>query len=146
MAHQRAAIRAAVMAALNGKTTAEGRVYEHALDPLPSEARPALVVRTGDETAEPLAMGRDLRTIPLAIEAHARGKTPAALEAALDALAEEVETAMDALGPTFDGLVLGVQYQGTSITRSAEGEQGADGVATLGYEVQYEARAFGVPA
>ncbi len=100
MAHERKDIRDAAIAALLGETDAGSRVSASRMAPPQNAELPCLSVYTDDETVDPASKNttpRELRrTVTLAIEGWVSVPAGDALDDAFDALALEIETAMDA--------------------------------------------------
>lgn len=135
--HERQAIREAVVAQLLGETAAEDRVYKSRLTPVRAGALPAISVYTDDETIDPESANSAprelLRTVTVAIEAVAKDREN--VDDALDDLALEIETAMDAdvnLGGTaFDCVLSRIE-----VGLKAEGDK-PHGCIRLEYSVTY---------
>lgn len=128
MAHQRQIIREAVKAQLLGKTAAGARVYETRLLPFRQLELPAIAVYTLEESVDPASKStapRELtRTLQLAIEAVVKAATN--VDDALDAIALEIEKAMDA-DPYFGGAA------GESILASSQLGVGEEGNQPVGH-------------
>lgn len=98
--HERKLIRNAAKAALVGATAAGSRVFVSRMGPLANAELPAICLYTNnDETKDGAdSTPRDLwREFTLSVEAwvSAAGVDPAALEDSFDALALQIETALD---------------------------------------------------
>lgn len=110
--HERQAIRDAAVTALAGATAAGARVYKTRLAPIRQAELPAISVYTEEESVTPESLKtspRELtRSVTLAVEAWVRATDN--VDDALDDLALEIETAMDAdqnLGATaFDSILM----------------------------------------
>jgi hypothetical protein len=98
--HERKQIRDAVVAALSGHTSAAARVYPSRIRSLANEELPAICVYTdAEQTDEPSAntAPRELkRSMQVAIEAWVSVVANGPVDDAFDAIALEIETAMDA--------------------------------------------------
>lgn len=106
MSHERQQIREAIKTQLIGAlpgptyaTAAGARVYESRLAPIPTAQLPAISVYTADETVDPASYDtapRELkRTVNVSIVGWVSTVANGAIEDALDALALQIETAMD---------------------------------------------------
>lgn len=100
MTHARRSIREAVATAVTGLTTTGSRVFQSRMRP--QEALPALLVSTGSEEIEG-SLGTVL-TRSLEIEIIGVAMAASDVDDTLDAIAEEVESAVQAAG-TLGGLV-----------------------------------------
>jgi len=138
--HQRKLIRDAAVALLaNAGTAAGARVTPTRIDPHKKNELPALSVYTLSEQTDPddaSTAPRELwRTLKLEIAGWVAHSTAAPADDALDALAEQIEAAMDAdryLGNTASDSIL----VGTEISILSDGDP-LVGVITLTYEVEY---------
>lgn len=91
MAHVRAQIRAAFVAALTGLATTGDRVYTLKTRPRRPEKLPMLIVTTPTEESERNSLGGDLsRGLTVIVDASADG---AGVDDTLDDIAEEIEAA-----------------------------------------------------
>jgi hypothetical protein len=138
MAHERTEIREAVVAQLIAASTAAGsRVYETRLAPIRTAELPAISVYVDSETVRPDSMSsapRELkRTAELAIEAWARAD--ADVDDVLDALALEIETAMDS-DVNLDETAFNSVLSSTEVKISMDGDRPM-GVVRLVYAVVY---------
>lgn len=129
-------MREAIVAQLSGETAAGTRVYSTRLEPVPTAQLPAISVYlesesvTGGESAP-----RELtRTARMAIECWATATTD--LDDALDALALEVETAMDA-DVNLDETATDSVLESTEVLVFREGARPM-GVIRLVYVVPYK--------
>jgi hypothetical protein len=104
--HERQAIREAIVAQLKGRTSAGVRVFKSRREPLREMELPAITVYTDEETVD------DVNTAPRELKRQVSVAVigwvmqSASVDDALDALALEIETAMDAdmfLGGTSPG-------------------------------------------
>jgi hypothetical protein len=133
--HERQQIREAIAAALVGKTAAGARVFETRILPLRMPELPAVAVYSLSESSDDQQTApRELkRRIDFAVEAAVKQGTN--IDDALDAIALQVETAMDA-DPTFGGLASDSMLVGTQLDVVEEGDR-MMGVAVLRYAVTY---------
>lgn len=144
MSSARKAIRAAMVAALKGKTSAGNRVFGNRTDPVMDRATdldngheefPLLLVFSRDEKSEVFdeSPRRYRRTLELLIE----GTTNVgdASDDALDDLADEIETAA-LVDDTLGDLVNDVRLTNTSMMLADSGRKVIGGV-TLTLEVEY---------
>lgn len=139
--HERQAIRDAVITQIKGtapwRTAAQDRVVPSRVPPAVQSTLPVIHVYASDEEVAPSSPTdpRELRrTLQLVVEVFAAGDLPG-LDAALDALALEVETALDAdltLGGTAGDSVLSA----TEIGLTAAGNRPL-GVVRMVYSVVY---------
>lgn len=115
MAHQRQLIREAVRAQLLGKTAAADRVYETRTVPWRTVELPAISIYTLDETIDPDSRQTAPRELTRQLRLQVLGvvRVGANVDDQLDALAEEVERAIDAdpnfAGTAFDSILQSVQ-------------------------------------
>lgn len=95
MSHVRTSIRAAVAAALTGLATTGSRVYQSRMRPVGDGQMPCLLITTNDERIEATTTtsGPQDRLLEVAVRGFAMGAT---VDATLDQIALEVETAMPA--------------------------------------------------
>lgn len=133
MTHVRAQVREAIVTALNGATTAGTQVYGNRATKVAESALPMINVVVTEEIAEPATIGTTmLRTF--AVDVYCYSRSGGSVDAALDALAVEVEDVMD------QGLALSVQdvrYVGASMSNE---DMGLGEIGSL--IVRYEVRAF----
>ena len=135
MPHGRAQIRDQVRLQLTGLATTGARVFAGRVEPLAVSECPGLNVRVSEETAR-----EDLMTLfesggPREVQIVVEGYAAAGGEDALDQIALEVETALEA-DPTIGGLVDQLTYQGALLRRVPEGEYDHAAV-TLTYAAVY---------
>lgn len=137
--HQRKIIRDAVVALLLGHTTADERVHASRDIPLRRNELPAVLVYTTEEPVEsdsattaPRELTRRLRLEIAGIVAPEPGER---VDDALDALALEIETAMDA-DPFLGGACGDSILENTTISLRPDGETNM-GVVALSYRVTY---------
>jgi hypothetical protein len=135
MAHARAAIRDALVAALTGLATTGSNCkgeWPYATAPaglpalriyLPSEDRDDDLSDLGSKTG---------RSVTAVIVGHAEGVL---VDETLDTIAAEVETAL-AASPTLGGLVKLILYQGTTIDISGEAKKRA-GEIRISFAIRY---------
>lgn len=139
--HARAALRAAIIAQLSGKTVAGVRVTSARATPLPgTDALPAISVYTNEEVideASKRSSPRELKRNPVVqIEGWVTVAAGGDIDAAMDALALEIETAMD--GDQFcDAYASGSVLGRTEFARDLSGARPL-GCVTLSYEATYE--------
>lgn len=110
--HLHKQIRSAIVTALTGLTTSGARVYANRLMPLPDGTSPSLLITLDDERATGLTVHRPQaqdRTLTLSVAAVV--KASSGIDATLDLMSKEVETALSA-GITLSGRVLDVFYTG----------------------------------
>lgn len=145
MPHVRRQIREAIGTALLGLPTTASRVYQSRTLGLGREDLPCLLIYTRSEDVDVASKGRDqARALELVIEGVAKQTDD--LDDKLDAMAEEVEVAIEGAGR------LGGLAQSVELTRSEIGSDeetqvriGSDaGTVRLVYSVQY-ATAAGDP-
>jgi hypothetical protein len=135
MPHGRQQIRAALVAQLTGLAATGARVFAGRVEPLAVSECPGLNVRVSSETTR-----EDLLTLldndaPREVQILVEGYISAGGEDALDQIALEVETALEA-DPTIDGLVDQLAYEGALLRRVPEGEFD-HAVVTLTYSATY---------
>lgn len=140
MAHQRELIRYAAIAALTGATAAGARVYNTRVDPHRKGALPALSVYTlGEESADTGSAPRELaRATRMEVAGWVAGVDSGEVADAMDALAVEIEAAMDA-DPYLGGAASDSVLEGTTIEiREDDGRSSPlIGIITLTYSVSY---------
>lgn len=135
--HARAAIRAAIVAALTGLPTTAARVYAGRTRPLPSDAGACLLIYAVDETSDADAMGVVLaRTLTVVVEG--RVIMAGAPDETLDQIALEVEPAM-IVRPLLAGLAQEVTLIGTTINVQAPGEHHV-GEVIMRFRVRYRTK------
>jgi hypothetical protein len=138
--HERQAIRAAVIAQISGHTAAGTRVNGSRMGPVRESALPSICVYVDSEIVTPESLDtapRDLtREADLRIEAYVGVAAGVDLEAALDAIAEEIEIAMDS-DVRHGGLVASSVLAGTELGLSDLGSRPL-GVARLTYSIVYQ--------
>lgn len=138
--HERQEIRAAVIAALTGETAAGTRVEASRFEPAETDQLPAICVYTVDESVDPdgimTSPGREItRKLKVAVDGYAAVPANGAIDDTLDALALEIETAMDAdvyFGRTAGDSIL----DNTEIIIDPSGER-PFGVVHMVYEFVY---------
>lgn len=136
MAHKRKTIRDAAVALLVAANTNVGsRVYANRVTSTWESELPAILVYTTDETATQRDMSSrtSLRTLQLKIQIRVSANDT--VDDDLDAIAEQVETAIRA-NVSISGTAQSTIYQSTEITLDSEGKT-ESGVAELNYEVKY---------
>jgi hypothetical protein len=136
MAHERTELRDAVQAQLIAASTSAGsRVTKSRLAPLPQSELPALSVYTEDEvsTGKDTAPRELTRTVTLAVEGWA--VATADIDDALDALALEIEEAMDS-DLNFGGTAADSVLVGTEFGLKMDGNRPM-GAVRLSYAVTY---------
>lgn len=141
MAHQRANIRAAVVAAVTGLATTGANVVAGRVYPEDTSLLPALSVMTpeeewveeGSEFVEPVAGAVPTdRALTVEVHGHAAGAT---YLDTLDQIALEVETALNA-DLTLGGVCDAMLYAGAEIEQSDALEQ-PSGHITITYRAEY---------
>ncbi len=137
--HERAELRAAAIAQLVGETAAEDRVTSSRLAPHPKATLPAISVFTEDEAIDEASKNthpRELKRRPvLAIEAWVSVPAGGDVDGAMDAIALEIETAMDqdiGINGTAGDSVL----SGTQMGMKLDGDRPM-GCVRLEYDVTY---------
>lgn len=143
MAHERQNLRAAIVAQIKGpannRTTAGARVYPSRMHPLRSADLPAILIYIESETVSEGSAVTSPRELKRMAEVKVEGwvMTPpgVATDDALDALALQIETAMD-IDLNLDGNAFDSQLQSTEIGIKIEGDQSMGAVA-LTYAVTY---------
>ena len=136
MTHARTQIRQAVLALLNGNTTAGSNVFEARVYPLNDPKLPALLVYTKQETVGEQSMSyprTQHRELLLTIEAYVKARGN--VDADTDALSLEVEQLI-AADPTLGGLVKDTVLDTTDTQFSDDGEKPV-AVAVLTYAILY---------
>lgn len=140
--HQRRVIREAVVTILTAAATSAGaRVSKTRVDPHKKTELPALSVYTLSETTDPdsenTAPRELLRTLKLEIAGWVGHTTALPVDDALDALAEQIEAAMDA-DPYLGGAAGDSILEATEITIK-EDDRGDPlvGIITLTYSITY---------
>lgn len=142
--HERQAIREAVIAQLVGvaplfRTAARERVFSSRQAPMRLAELPAINVFTDGEEVSPdsknTAPRELMRTMIVAIEAWLAVKPGVDVDAALDDLALEIETAMD-LDPNFGGLVFDSHLERTELGFKVDGDRPM-GCAHMEFAVSY---------
>jgi len=136
VAHNRQAIRDAVVSALTGLTTTDasvfaGRVYQHQESELP-----LLRIYTRQELVEyeDEQSPRDIKRI-LTVEVRGIASATGTAESILDTIALEIEDAMD-VSNNLGGLVADLQLKDADINADGSGDQ-AFGDVVLRYEATY---------
>lgn len=145
--HQRQVIRSAVQARLvAAMTCAEDRVFRSRVLPYGEIDLPAIAIYTRSEPVDPASEStapRELtRNLRLVIEGAVQLTED--LDDALDALALEIENAIDR-DETFGGAAADAVLVGTDITTSEEGAQPI-GAVLLTYAITYYTRPGDAPA
>lgn len=141
MAHERKQIRDAVVAALTGETGAGARVFASRALPVRHDL-PTILVHTPDEETDPASRASAprvlMRTAQVQIEAIVTAASESALEDAIDAIALEVETAMD-VDLNLDGYAFDSALVSTETIVNGDGDK-LLGLARLAYAVKYESQ------
>lgn len=139
MAHQRKLIRQAVRTLLDGATAAGARVYATRVLSLRRQELPAISVYTLEESVEGDSVThapRELtRGMPLIIEAWVAPGDAAAVDDAMDDIAEEIETAMHA-DPYLTDTAAESVLDSTTLEVVQEGDR-LMGLVALTYQVTY---------
>ncbi len=135
--HERKQLRDAIVAQLIAAATSAGsRVFATRLAPVPEAQLPAISVYTDDETVDPASANtapRELkRTVLVRVDCWVAG---APLDDGLDAIALEVETAMDG-DCEFDQTAFSSIMTGTEFGMKMEGSRPM-GVVSLTYSCVY---------
>jgi hypothetical protein len=137
--HQRSLIRAAMVAALMGETSAEDRVFSERVIPYKRNELPILAVYTVGEDVDAGSLAtspRELtRQLHVAIEGWVAPGSDGAVEDVLDSLAAEVEAAIHA-DPYLGGLCADLVLEGTEPDIGREGDR-LMGLIVLTYRVTY---------
>lgn len=134
--HARTQIRSAVATICTGLAATGSRVFVTRQYPLASAELPGLCIYTIDESSEPEIMRaprRLVRQLSIVIEGYARGTGD--IEAALDTIAAQVETAIGT-DPTLGGKVRRVHVAQTETMQQVDGEQPI-GVVRLTFSAEY---------
>lgn len=136
MAHPRTNIRQAIATILTGTTDAGSRVYATQVAQFWDIPLPAILIYARSEASSPV--GRSPKSISrtLRIAVEVRAKADEAMDDALDAIALQVEQAIDAK-PTLNGTVQSCALVSTEIDVNPAGEYPL-GAIRLTYEVIYE--------
>ncbi len=138
MAHVRAQIRAAVVAALTGLETIGSRVYAGRTRALGAEHEPTLLVYCTQESSGVDTISSNaklLRNLTLIVEGRAVADQSDDLEATLDQIASEVEPVMVS-DPTLGGLALEVTLTASRLNAQSPGESHA-GEIRMEYRILY---------
>jgi hypothetical protein len=141
MSHVRTQIRNAVVAALAGLPTTQGRVFSGRTHPLGKVHLPTLLIYATEEVSDADTMGSApilLRTLTLSVEGRAVTVGPNAardIEETLDRIAAEVEAKIVA-DPSLDGLTKEITLTATRINAQSPGESHA-GEVRMEYRVLY---------
>lgn len=130
MSHIRKQLRDAVVSAVTGLTTTGSRVYTAKVYPVSQAEMPCLVVNAIEDVGQP--EGLSLPGIlgrQVTIEVLGMARATSALADELDAIAEEVETALG-VGVTVSGTTIALDYVGANLQFSGEADQPIGTVAT----------------
>jgi hypothetical protein len=112
--HLYAQIRGAVVTKLTGLTTSGSRVYANRLAPLPDGSSPSLLITLDEERASGLTVHQpQMQERELSLSVAAVAKAASNVDATLDLMSKEVETAL-ASGITLGARTLEVFYTGMS--------------------------------
>ena len=112
--HLYAQIRGAVVTKLTGLTTSGSRVYANRLAPLPDGSSPSLLITLDEERASGLTVHQpQMQERELSLSVAAVAKAASNVDATLDLMSKEVETALSA-GITLGARTLAVFYTGMS--------------------------------
>ena len=132
--HKRKQIRDYFETALSGLTTTGANVFQTRTYPLTDAKLPALVLFNGDESSERRSAGAGLqRLFQQVVEGYA--KANANVDDTLDAIADEVEAAIDA-DPTIGGLAATVYLADTEFEFSGDSEKPV-GIIRMTFAVEY---------
>ncbi len=140
--HERQLIREAVVAQLKGpgnnRTAAGARVNKSRMEPARSAHLPLISVYSADEITKEASAKSSPRVLERTPRIVIVGWVVANEEVddAADALALEIETAMD-IDPNFDGYAFDSVYESTQVTIDVTGERPMAAVA-LTYAITYE--------
>jgi hypothetical protein len=138
MTHRRKTIRDAVVTLLDtGAIVTSGRVYSNRSLPVGESDLPVLLVYTQSETSGALDLSSKTlsRQLTIVVEAVAKDVNDATLDDTLDALAEAVETALQA-----DSAWNGTVFDSTLIATDIDLERNGDvplGRIRLTYQARY---------
>lgn len=137
MAHERRDIRVAIVAALSGETDAGVRVYASRLAPVRAAELPTILVYTNEEQTDPASAASCPRSLKRTVQVSVEGYLKAVddIDDAFDALALQIETAMDA-DLNFGGAAFDSYLAGTELGGKVEGNVPM-GVVRLDYVVTY---------
>lgn len=102
--HARQQIRSAVVTAVTGLATTGTKVYASRMRPATDSMLPCLLVTTDREAVDSTVQSRQMRELTVTVRGIANGTTN--LDATLDTMAKEVETALQSAG-TLSGKVPG---------------------------------------
>ena len=134
MPHVRTGIRSALVAVLTGLTTTGARVHASRMYPKVDTGLPCLLVITNDERQISEGISRVLeRTLDVAVRAVVKAST--SLDATLDTIIAEVETAMGAV-TTLGGLIKGLSLTSIAVAYDDESDKPV-GVADINYTISY---------
>lgn len=136
--HLRTQIRNAVATALGGLATTGARVFRSRVYPLESADLPGLLVRTSGETSIPMTIHEYPNPLDrtLRLEVIAMAKAIDDLDATLDTICKEVETALANPVAELAGLAESIMLTSTDFDLTGTSEQ-PTGSATLTYEINY---------
>lgn len=134
MAHVRTGIRNALVAVLTGLTTTGARVHASRMYPQADGSLPCLLVITNDERQIVEGLSRVLeRTLDVSVRAVV--KASASLDATLDTIIAEVETAMGAV-TTLGGLIKELSLASIQISYDDMTDKPV-GMADITYTISY---------
>jgi hypothetical protein len=135
MAHKRKQIRDRLKTILTGLTPTGTNVFASRVYPFKAAELPGLIIYTDDEASEPGAMGRGLdRIVDAKIVGYVKPAS-GAVDDALDAIAEDVEAAIED-DPTLNGLANFSILESSTMEFDAESDNPV-GVITLNYQIHY---------
>ena len=132
--HKRKQIRDRVETVLTGLTTTGANVFASRVYPLKASQIPGLLIYTEEEESEPGGSGAINRMLTLAVEGHVKA-VGGAIDDTLDAIAEEIEAAIDA-DRTLNGLAVHTFIASTEIEFDAESEKPV-GIITMKFMINY---------
>lgn len=135
MTHARATIRENFVSLLTGLTTTGSNVFASRIWPLTASQLPGLLIYSEAEESEESSNGRALlRRLTILIDARVKA-TDGAIDNALDTIAEEIETAVEA-DPTLSGAALFTILESTEFEFNNE-QSDPVGVMQMRYRVDY---------
>lgn len=135
MTHPRHNIRAAVVLRLTGKTAAESRVFPSRVRPVDAAQLPCILVYAGSEAVTVYQESPHEYERRLTVQVEAQAKADEGLDAAMDAIAEDVEHEL-MQDHTLGGLCRDVELTASEITIKDDGDT-LIGSCVLTYEVTY---------
>jgi hypothetical protein len=135
MAHKRKQIRDRLATILTGLPSTGANVFKSHVYPLNAAKLPGLLIYTDEEASEPGAMQRTLdRFLTATVQGYIK-PAAGAIDDALDAIAEDVEAAVED-DPKLNGLALFSSLESTTTEFNADGEKPV-GIITLKFKIDY---------